>query len=178
MCSSVSVLSNLQLTRHWQLLHPHSLPSAPPAPFPSWAGAAEAGSQPEWRHSERSCPSLLSCWERSVPAASALQGWPGTRSNCSMAGLNAELPQLCLPARGCGGKQFPLSCPSDMAKESNPALSGELHGLFDIYLLPGSLEEKFPHVHRGFCGRVFAVASWCIDYALGHQTVFKATFFC
>lgn len=43
----------------------------------------------------------------------------------------------------------------------------QLHSLFYIYLLPGSLGEKFQQVDWGFCGHVFAEASWCIDYALG-----------
>lgn len=149
-CFSVSRLSSLQLMRHLQLLSPRSLPSALPAPFPSWAGA-----QPEHRHNERSCPSLLSRWESSARPCC-----------CSPAGRGRDWAlssPSCAASPGCRGNQLPLPWTSQRTKESNPELPGELHRLFDIYLLPGSLEEKFPRVHWGFCGHVFAVASWCID---------------
>ena len=147
----------------------------------------EADAQQEWRQNKvilSITPFLL--WEVSESLLLFLpEAWARARSNCltkSHSLLNSPTGLPATHASGDGtenrdgdepaqcykGNCFPLLWPSKMTKESNPKLPSASAGfLFYIYLLPGSLEEKFPHVHCRFCGHVSAVAFWCIDHVLG-----------
>lgn len=84
----------------------------------------EAGAQPEWRQN-KVILSITAFLLGEVSESLLLfpcRGGPGHIATARLHGLSAELPQLCLPAQGCKGSQFPLSVPSKMTKKSNPKL--------------------------------------------------------